>query len=155
MKNTLILLNILKQIGIRGSVHTQTATLNVKLTFVGVRIKVPDIRVMAEMSKTNLKNTMCNNSNKKKEKTWFFSITVQKLATYIFNRTFSTLYFWKKSDLGVIVDCLTQIFLLSFFVCVFPFFKYTNSALKTFFNRIFLPYRLRLWKQPLKGVARK
>ena len=93
MKNTLILLNILKQIGIRGSVHTQTATLNVKLTFVGVRIKVPDIRVMAEMSKTNLKNTMCNNSNKKKEKTWFFSITVQKLATYIFNRTFSTLYF--------------------------------------------------------------
>ena len=47
---------------------------------------------------------------------------LQNLATYIFNPTFSTLYFWKKkSGCAVIVDCLTQIFLLLFFVCVFSF----------------------------------
>ena len=50
---------------LRGSVHTQTATLNVKLTFVGVWVKMPDVRVVAEMSKTNFQNTMRNNSNKK------------------------------------------------------------------------------------------
>ena len=30
---------------VRGSVHTQTATLNVKLTFVGVWVKMPDVRI--------------------------------------------------------------------------------------------------------------
>ena len=44
---------------LRGSVHTQTATLNVKLTFVGVWVKMPDVRVVAEMSKTKIQNTMC------------------------------------------------------------------------------------------------
>ena len=51
--------------------------LKVKLTFVGVWVKMPDVRVMAEMSKTNFQNTMCNNSNKIK-RTWFFAITAQK-----------------------------------------------------------------------------
>ena len=41
---------------VRGSVHTQTATLNVKLTFVGVWVKMPDVRVVAEMSKTKFQN---------------------------------------------------------------------------------------------------
>ena len=49
----------------RGSVHTQTATLNVKLTFVDVWVKMSDIRAVAKMSKTNFQNTMCNNSNTK------------------------------------------------------------------------------------------
>ena len=39
---------------IRGSVRTQTATLNVKLTFVGVWLKMPDVKVVAEMSKPKL-----------------------------------------------------------------------------------------------------
>ena len=44
---------------LRGSVHTQAATLNAKLTFVGVWVKMPDVRVVAEMSKTKIQNTMC------------------------------------------------------------------------------------------------
>ena len=32
--------------------HTQTATLNVKLTFVVVWVEMPDFRVVTEMSKT-------------------------------------------------------------------------------------------------------
>ena len=52
-------------ISVRASVHTQAVMLNVKLTFVGVWVKMPDVRVVAEMSKTNFQNTMCNNSNKK------------------------------------------------------------------------------------------
>ena len=60
-----IILLIKLQDLLRGSVHTQTAVLNVKLTFVGVWVKMPDVRVVAEMSKTNFQNTMCNNSNTK------------------------------------------------------------------------------------------
>ena len=50
---------------VRGSIPTQTATLNVKLTFVGVWLKMPDVRIVAEMTKTNFQNIMCNNSNTK------------------------------------------------------------------------------------------
>ena len=50
---------------LRGSIHTQTATLNVKLTFVSVWVKMPDVRVVTEMSETNFQNTMCNSSNTK------------------------------------------------------------------------------------------
>ena len=60
-----IITDHLKNVFLRGSIHTQTATLNVKLTFVGVWVKMPDVRVVAEMSKTNFQNTMCNNSNTK------------------------------------------------------------------------------------------
>ena len=51
----------------RGNVHAQTATLNVKLTFVGLWVKMSDVRVVAEMSKTNFQNTTCiiiNRQNK-------------------------------------------------------------------------------------------
>ena len=64
---------------VRGSVHTQTATLNVKLTFVGVWVKMPDVRIVAEMSKTNFQNTMCIIIKRQNKK--YFAITVQKLAT--------------------------------------------------------------------------
>ena len=37
---------------LRGNLHTQTATLNVNLTFGVVWVEMPDIRVMTEMSKT-------------------------------------------------------------------------------------------------------
>ena len=36
---------------LRGDVHTQTATVNVRLTFVGVWVKTADVRLVAEMSK--------------------------------------------------------------------------------------------------------
>ena len=42
---------------VRGSVHPQATTLNVKL--------IRYVRAVAEMSKTNFENTMNNNSNKK------------------------------------------------------------------------------------------
>ena len=48
------------------------------------------------------------------------------------NWTFSTFFtFKKKSGLAVIVDYLTQIFLLSFFVCVFPFFTQLHKFCMT------------------------
>ena len=50
---------------LRGSVHTETAMLNVKVTFVGVWVKTPDVTVVAEVGKTNFQNTICNNSNTK------------------------------------------------------------------------------------------
>ena len=37
---------------LRGDVHTQTATLNVKLTFVGVWVEMPEVTVVSEMIKT-------------------------------------------------------------------------------------------------------
>ena len=61
---------------VRGSVHTQTATLNVKLTFVGVWVKMPDVRIVAEMSKTQI--TMCIIIKRQNKK--YFAITMQKLA---------------------------------------------------------------------------
>ena len=36
--------------------HTQTATLNVKLTFVVVWVEMPDVRVVIEISKTIIHN---------------------------------------------------------------------------------------------------
>ena len=49
----------------------------------------------------------------------------KKDLIYVFNQTFRhsqpCIYFRKKSGLAVIVECLTQIFLLSCFVCFFLF----------------------------------
>ena len=39
------------------NLHTQTATLNVKLTFAVVWIEMPDFRVVTEMSKTLISQT--------------------------------------------------------------------------------------------------
>ena len=41
----------------RGNLHTQTVTLNVKLTFMVVWVEMPDFRVMTEMSKTMISYT--------------------------------------------------------------------------------------------------
>ena len=35
---------------LRGSVHTETATLNIKLTFMVVSVEMPKVRVVAGMS---------------------------------------------------------------------------------------------------------
>ena len=49
---------VLRIIGfLRGNVHTQIATLSVRLTFVGVWVKMPDVRFVAEMSKTIVSGT--------------------------------------------------------------------------------------------------
>ena len=45
----------------------------------GVCVKMPDVRIVAEMRKTNFQNTMCIIIKKQNEK--YFAITVQKLAT--------------------------------------------------------------------------
>ena len=37
---------------LRENLQTQTATLNVKLTFVVVLVEMPEVRVVTEMSKT-------------------------------------------------------------------------------------------------------
>ena len=87
---------------VRSSVHTQTATLNVKLTFVGVWVKMPDVRIVAEMSKTKFQNTMCiiiTRQNKKYLVVPNYRAEVSHLASYIFNLTVSTLDFRKKSCL--------------------------------------------------------
>ena len=39
---------------VRGNVHTQTATLNVRLMSAGVWIEMPDARVVAEISKITI-----------------------------------------------------------------------------------------------------
>ena len=37
---------------LRGNVHTETTTLNVKLTFVGMWVEMPEVQVATEVSKT-------------------------------------------------------------------------------------------------------
>ena len=39
-------------IALSGSAQTQTATLNVKLTLVGMEVKIPDVTGVAKMTKT-------------------------------------------------------------------------------------------------------
>ena len=136
-------------LGVRGSVHTETATLNVKLTFVDVWVKTPDVRVVAEMTKTNFQNTMCNNSKTKQKR---LDLRFQSDLS-----TFSTLYIlsekeWPCRNRGLPYSKLS---LVMFRLRFFSFFTYTNSPWKTFFNRIFLPYRLRLRKRPQRGAAQK
>ena len=64
---------------------------------------------------------------------WAASLSILKLSCLMSNWTGPSQHstFKKKSGLAVIVDYLTQIFLLSFFVCVFSFFTYLHKFCMT------------------------